>query len=66
MKSTVLTASVIGFAVFLVTWVLSSFVLNPEDILGRLVLYVVGILAFLAAVVLLIVGLVRRARARKP
>ena len=63
MKSKLLTASLIGFGVFLVTWALSSLVLNPEDILGRLVLYVVGILAFVTAVVLLIVGLVRRARA---
>ena len=41
-----------------------SFALDPENLGGRLGLYLLGILAFLAAVVLLIVGLVKRARAR--
>ena len=42
----------------------SSFALDPENIGGRLGLYLLGILAFLAAWSLLIVGLVKRARAR--
>lgn len=58
------TASIIGFAVFVLTWAISSFALNPENIGGRLGLYLLGILGFLAGVVLLIIALVRRSRSR--
>jgi hypothetical protein len=57
-------ASAVLGAVWLVTFALSSFALDPENLGGRLGLYLLGILAFLAAVVLLIVALVKRARAR--
>jgi hypothetical protein len=52
------------FAVWIATFALSSLALDPENLGGRLGLYLLGILSFLAAVVVLIVGLVKRARAR--
>jgi membrane protein DedA with SNARE-associated domain len=65
MTRNLLTGAVVSFVVFLLTWAVSSFVLNPENIGGRLGLYLLGILAFLAGVVLLIVFLVRRAREKR-
>ena len=59
-----LIASAVLGAVWLVSFALSSFALNPENLGGRLGLYLLGILAFLAAVILVIVALVKRARAR--
>jgi hypothetical protein len=57
-------AAAIAFGVFLVTWGLSSLAVDPENLLVRIVLYLTGIAAALAAIVLVIVGLVKRARAR--
>jgi hypothetical protein len=58
-------ASAVLLAVWLATFALSSFALDPENIGGRLALYLIGILAFLAGIIVLIVGLVKRARAPK-
>lgn len=52
------------FLVWIATFALSSFALDPENIGGRLGLYLLGILSFLAAVIVLIVALVKRARSR--
>jgi hypothetical protein len=52
--------------VLLVIWggafAVGSFI-DPENIGGRLALYAVGALAFIAGVILLIVGIVKRVRA---
>jgi uncharacterized membrane protein len=64
MTRRLLTIAGVLVLVFLVTWGVSSFALDPENLGGRLGLYVLGILAILAAIVLLIVALVKRARAR--
>ena len=64
MTRRLLTIAGVLFLVFLVTWGVSSLALDPENIGGRLALYVLGILAILAAIVLLILALVKRARAR--
>ena len=64
MTRRLLTIAGVLFLVFLVAWGVSSFALDPENIGGRLALYVLGILAILAAIVLLILALVKRARAR--
>ena len=59
------TAAWILFALWLVSFALSSFALDPENIGGRLALYLPGILAFITAVVLLIIALVKRAGERR-
>jgi hypothetical protein len=64
MSRKLLIATLVLFAVWIATFALSSFALDPENLGGRLGLYLLGILSFLAAVVVLIVGLVKRARAR--
>lgn len=64
MSRKLLIATVVLFLVWIATFAISSFVLNPENIGGRLGLYLLGILSFLAAVVVLIVALVKRARSR--
>jgi len=64
MSRKLLIAAVVLFLVWIATFAISSFVVDPENIGARLGLYLLGILAFLAAVVLVIVALVRRARAR--
>lgn len=64
MTRKLLIATLVLAVVFLASFALSSFALDPENIGGRLALYLLGILSFLAAVVLVIVALVKRARAR--
>lgn len=64
MTRRLLTLAGVLFLVFLATWGVSSFAVDPENIGGRLALYLLGILAILAAIVLLIVALVKGARPR--
>jgi hypothetical protein len=64
MSRKLLITAIVLFLVWITAFALSSFVLDPENIGGRLALYLLGILAFLAAVVVLIVALVKRARSR--
>ena len=65
MSRKLLTVAGVLFLVLIVTFALSSFVLDPENIGGRLGLYLLGILSLLAAIVLVIVAAVKRARARE-
>ena len=64
MSRTLATVAAVLFVVFLATFAVSSFVLDPENIGGRLGLYLLGILSLATAIVLVIVALVKRARAR--
>ena len=64
MPRTLATIAAVLFVVFLATFAVSSFVLDPENIGGRLGLYLLGILSLATAIVLVIVALVKRARAR--
>ena len=64
MPRTLATIAAVLFVVFLATFAVSSFVLDPENIGGRLGLYLLGILSLATAIVLVIVAIVKRARAR--
>ena len=64
MPRTLATIAAVLFVVFLATFAVSSFLLDPENIGGRLALYLLGIASLAAAIVLVIVAIVKRARAR--
>lgn len=53
-------------AVFIVTWGIASLIIDPENLGGRLALYLTGILALVAGIVVLIIGFVRRRRESQP